>query len=178
MVMHVCHCRKCTSGLGISWTALDPKKKCSRRCMCGCALNKSIFFRGIHALPKRWNTCMELNGDYIEKWSHCVPSVFNKLRDKNYLIFKVLIWITYVNSASVSGVGRLASRWDPLEWFYRHIDERDAEFHNPLIDCQFRESCNAYSRINPTKSPASGAGNISQPRRTSQEGRVRVVVCA
>jgi hypothetical protein len=29
---------------------------------------KYIFFsRGIHALPKRWNTCMERNGDYIEK---------------------------------------------------------------------------------------------------------------
>jgi predicted nuclease with RNAse H fold len=29
---------------------------------------KRIFFsRGIHALPKRWNTCMKGNGDYIEK---------------------------------------------------------------------------------------------------------------
>ena len=44
---------------------------------------KRIFFRGIHALPKRWNTCMRGNGDYIEKCSHCVPFVFNKLRDKN-----------------------------------------------------------------------------------------------
>ena len=25
------------------------------------------FSRGIHALPKRWNTCMKGNGDYIEK---------------------------------------------------------------------------------------------------------------
>jgi hypothetical protein len=25
------------------------------------------FFLGIHALPKCWNTCMEGNGDYIEK---------------------------------------------------------------------------------------------------------------
>ena len=25
------------------------------------------FSRGIHALPKRWNTCMERNGDYIGK---------------------------------------------------------------------------------------------------------------
>ena len=41
------------------------------------------FFRGIHALTKRKNTCMERNGDYTEKLSHCVPSVFNKLRDKN-----------------------------------------------------------------------------------------------
>ena len=30
---------------------------------------------------------MERNGDYIEKWSHCVPFVFNKLRDKKYLMF-------------------------------------------------------------------------------------------
>ena len=43
-----------------------------------------LFFspRDINALPKRWNACMERNGDYIEKWSHCVPFMFNKLRDK------------------------------------------------------------------------------------------------
>jgi len=28
---------------------------------------KDFFSRGIHALPKRWNTCMERNGDYVEK---------------------------------------------------------------------------------------------------------------
>jgi len=28
---------------------------------------KEFFPRGMHALPKRWNTCMERNGDYIEK---------------------------------------------------------------------------------------------------------------
>jgi hypothetical protein len=44
---------------------------------------QSLFSRGIHALPKRWNTCTVRNGDYVEKWSHCVPFVFNKLRDKN-----------------------------------------------------------------------------------------------
>ena len=49
---------------------------------------KRLFFsKGIHALPKRWNTCMVRNGDYLEKWSHCVPFVFNKLRDKKYLKF-------------------------------------------------------------------------------------------
>jgi len=42
-----------------------------------------LLSRGIHALPKRWNTSMKGNGDYIEKWSHCVPFVFNKLQDKN-----------------------------------------------------------------------------------------------
>jgi hypothetical protein len=52
-----------------------------------CFQPKEFFFRGIHALLKRWNTCMERNGDYIEKWSHCVPSVLNKLRDKKYLRF-------------------------------------------------------------------------------------------
>jgi len=63
-------------------------KRCSRRCMSGCALTQNNFFsRGIHALPNRWNTCMEHNGDYIEKWSHCVPFVFNKLRDKKYMKF-------------------------------------------------------------------------------------------
>ena len=48
---------------------------------------KDFVSRGIHALPKRWNTCMVGNGDYTEKWSHCVPSVFNKLWDKKYLRF-------------------------------------------------------------------------------------------
>ena len=27
---------------------------------------KEFFSRGLHALPKRWNTCMERNGNYIE----------------------------------------------------------------------------------------------------------------
>jgi histone-lysine N-methyltransferase SETMAR len=48
---------------------------------------KDFFSRGIHALPKCWNTCMECNGDYVEKWCHCVPYVFNKLWDKKYLRF-------------------------------------------------------------------------------------------
>jgi len=48
-----------------------PTKRCSRRCTSGCTLSQKIFFlevhmRGIHALPNRWNTCMEHNGDYIE----------------------------------------------------------------------------------------------------------------
>ena len=39
---------------------------------------KRFFFsRGMHALPKRWNTCMEHDGDYIETGSHRVPFVFN-----------------------------------------------------------------------------------------------------
>jgi hypothetical protein len=72
-------------------------EKCSRPCTSGCALNQKNFFcKGIHALPKRWNTCLERNGNYTEKWSHCVPFVFNKLRDKKCLIFKVFIWHTYV----------------------------------------------------------------------------------
>jgi hypothetical protein len=52
---------------------------------------KESFSRGIHALAKCWNTCMERNGDYTEKLSDYVPFVFNKLRDKKYLIFKVFI---------------------------------------------------------------------------------------
>jgi len=44
---------------------------------------KYFFSRDIHALPKRWNTCMVRNGDYVEKRNHCVPFVFNKLRDKH-----------------------------------------------------------------------------------------------
>jgi hypothetical protein len=48
---------------------------------------KDFFSRGIHVLLKHWNTCMECNGDCVEKWCHCVPYVFNKLRDKKYLRF-------------------------------------------------------------------------------------------
>ena len=60
----------------------------SRRCMSGCALSQKTFFsRVIHALTKRWNTCMVRNGDCVEIRSHCVPFVFNKLRDKKYLRF-------------------------------------------------------------------------------------------
>ena len=56
----------------------------SRPGMSGCALSPKTFFsRGIHALPKRWNTCVVRNRDYVEKWSHCVPFVFNKLQVKN-----------------------------------------------------------------------------------------------
>jgi hypothetical protein len=35
-----------------------------------------------------------------------------------------------------------------------------------------------YSRVNSTKSPASGAANVSEPRLMSRDGRVREVVCA
>ena len=66
----------------------EATKRCSRRCMSGCALSQKTFFcRGIQALPKRWNTCMVRSGDGVEKWRHCVPYVFNKLLDKNYLRF-------------------------------------------------------------------------------------------
>jgi len=50
---------------------------------------KDFFSRGIHALPKRWNTCMEHNADYVEKLCRCVPYVFNKLRDKNIYGFRL-----------------------------------------------------------------------------------------
>jgi len=32
-----------------------------------CQSKEFFFSRGIHAFPKRWNTCMERTGDYIEK---------------------------------------------------------------------------------------------------------------
>jgi len=45
-----------------------PTMRCSRRCKSGCTLSQKNFFsRGMHVLPKRWNTCMERNGDYIDK---------------------------------------------------------------------------------------------------------------
>jgi len=54
---------------------------------------KRIFSRGMYALPKRWNTCMECNGGYIKKWGHCVP-----LCSINYeiKIFKFFIRLTFV----------------------------------------------------------------------------------
>ena len=88
--------RTCQASPQVIFTSLDhskrrweaslsgPTKRCSRRCTNGCTLSQKTFFsRGIHALSKRWNTFMEHNGDYVEKWCHCVPYVFNKLRDKN-----------------------------------------------------------------------------------------------
>jgi len=36
---------------------------------------KYFFSRGIHALPKRWNTCTEHNGDHVEKLSLCALCV-------------------------------------------------------------------------------------------------------
>ena len=59
-------------------------KRCSRLCMNGCALRQKNFFC-MDAPQKRWNTFMKGNGDCTEKLSHCVPLVFNKLRDKKYL---------------------------------------------------------------------------------------------
>jgi len=45
-----------------------PTKRCSRRCTSGRTLSQNnLFSRGIHALPKRWNTYMEDNEDYMEK---------------------------------------------------------------------------------------------------------------
>ena len=58
------------------WEAIlsGPTKRWSRRSTTDCALSQNNFFsRDIHALPKRCNTCMERNGEYIEKLSHCVP---------------------------------------------------------------------------------------------------------
>ena len=49
---------------------------------------KNFFSRGIHALPKPWNTCIKGNGDCIEKWSNCLRYVFNKLRDKNISVLR------------------------------------------------------------------------------------------
>jgi hypothetical protein len=41
--------------------------------------SKEHFSRRMHALSKCWNTCMERNGDYVEKLSHYLPFVFNNL---------------------------------------------------------------------------------------------------
>ena len=63
----------------------------------GCAISeKNVFLEVFITLPKRWNTCMKGNGNYIEKWSHCVPFVFSKLRDKNISVFKFFIWLSLV----------------------------------------------------------------------------------
>jgi len=41
-----------------------PTKRCSGRCTSGCTLSQMIFFsRGMRALPKRCNICMERNRD-------------------------------------------------------------------------------------------------------------------
>ena len=40
------------------------------------------------------------------------------------------------------------------------------------------QTLGCYSASNSTKSPTSGAGNVSEPRLMSQVGRVREFVCA
>ena len=65
-----------------------PTKRCSRQCTKWLHSQPKYFFsRGIYALPKRCNTCVERNGDYVEKLCYHVPYVFNKLWDKKYLRF-------------------------------------------------------------------------------------------
>ena len=54
---------------------------------------KRNFSKVLMLFPKRWNTCMRANVDYIEKLSHCVPFVFNKLRDKNMCIYVFKVFI-------------------------------------------------------------------------------------
>jgi hypothetical protein len=44
---------------------------------------KDFFSRSIHAFPKHWNTCMECNGDYVEKLCHCITYVYNNYEIKN-----------------------------------------------------------------------------------------------
>jgi hypothetical protein len=42
--------------------------KFKRQCMTGCASNLRFFFsRGIQALVKHWNKCIERNGDFVEE---------------------------------------------------------------------------------------------------------------
>ena len=80
---------------GIS-SVTDSTRPGARVAALSLSAKRMFFSRGIHALPKHWNTCMKGNGDYIEKWSHCVPFVFNKLRDKNVYIFMVFIRLSLV----------------------------------------------------------------------------------
>lgn len=48
--------------------SLGLMKKFKRQCMTGCASNIRFYFsRGIQALVKRWNKCIESNGDFVEE---------------------------------------------------------------------------------------------------------------
>jgi len=76
-VFHICRTRH--SSPPVTFMSLDRSKKrwdaslsgqtkrCSRQFTRGCTLSQKNFFsRGMRALPKRWNTCMEHSGDYME----------------------------------------------------------------------------------------------------------------
>jgi hypothetical protein len=52
-----------------------------------CSQPEEFFSRDINALLKPWNSCVECNGNYIEKWSHCVHFVLGELRGKKHLMF-------------------------------------------------------------------------------------------
>jgi hypothetical protein len=48
--------------------SLGLMKKFKRQCMTGCARNLRFFFlRGIQALVKHQNKCIECNGDFVEE---------------------------------------------------------------------------------------------------------------
>jgi hypothetical protein len=44
-----------------------------------------ILSRGIQALVKRWRTCTEPNGDYVEKWQSCTEPICNIQAVKKFL---------------------------------------------------------------------------------------------
>jgi hypothetical protein len=112
-----------------------PTKRSSRQCTSGCTLNqKNFFYRGIHALPKRWNTCIARTEDYVEKWSHCVPFVFSKLWDKNKCFHLNLPRICFNDAWS--------NKVYPGHWGCRRFGERVQFYPEHGGSTLFRKVCN------------------------------------
>ena len=97
------------------------------------------------------------------------------------------------NRGSIPDMGRLlslskasrpvlGSTKTPILWvpviFSQGLHGQDVKRTFHFIDCKGEEWMELCSRINSTKSPVSGAGNVSEPRRLSRVEKVRVVVCA
>jgi hypothetical protein len=77
---------------------------------------REFFSGGIQAFMKRWRTCIERNGDYVEKWQSCTESICNiQAAKKN---FKVFIWLALVETRRMLKFVR--------------CDDNVAIAHNPL----------------------------------------------
>jgi len=61
---------------------------------------------------------------------------------------------------------------------WKGFDVKETWFDHGTFTVLGKRTLKAYSRINSTKSAASGAGNVSVPRLMSEVGRVRELVCA
>ena len=60
---------------------------------------KTIFFsEGIKKLVERWKKCIEMQGDYVEKWCYCKFSIFIEIKFVS-VVRLIIDSPTYISSA-------------------------------------------------------------------------------